>query len=518
MRRSAKYSFTFFLLALPLIAILCTSCQTAADAHLPHQLNVVDERKPAISNRTHADVVVIGSELEGVDLARAAVSEGLSVVILDPRAHPGGQLIQGRMYFLDKPQDLRGRSLLQGYMKQLFAQIKKGTIRKNADFKRYYNTLIQGIPIESGISIEHMNITRDPQDGKKKITSIQYVTKDHVEKTITAEYWVESSDFAALSSRLGLKQIPGINSVFGGTDKYMASSYMLNFKGVNWWEFEQTIHAMTRKEIVQKYGPSTMITNIATWGFGKVGSSYSPSSPELFLRGLNIYNQFNGDAVMNALLVYNVDPADPTSVQRAVQMGRNEAPGILQHLRNALPGWEHAALNGFPNYLYIRDYKRFETKYVLQASDLMSGRMFWDNVSIAGYPIDLQGTLDDKWGVAIGKPDKYGIPLRSFIPKGYSNVIFTGKNVGASAVAYGSARIQANTSLAAQVIGIMLAKCEQQHMNLSDISKGKMLELQKYIKKKYHITLTGVSAINEIKNFNAEQRKKLNQGKIQLEF
>jgi hypothetical protein len=38
------------------------------------------------------------------------------------------------------------------------------------------------------------------------------------------------------------------------------------------------------------------------------------------------------------------------------------------------------------------------------------------------------------------------------------NVILAGKNVGASAVAYSSARIQANTSLAAEVIGVILGK------------------------------------------------------------
>ncbi|MGO4276921.1 FAD-dependent oxidoreductase, partial [Paenibacillus sp. TAF58] len=43
--------------------------------------------------QTH--VVVIGSEIEGVYLARAAMDEGLSVIILDPRDKPGGQLIQG---------------------------------------------------------------------------------------------------------------------------------------------------------------------------------------------------------------------------------------------------------------------------------------------------------------------------------------------------------------------------------------------------------------------------------------
>jgi hypothetical protein len=93
---------------------------------------------------------------------------------------------------------------------------------------------------------------------------------------------------------------------------------------------------------------------------------------------------------------------------------------VLQHLRKELPGWEKAELNGYPDYLYVRDYDRYETEYVLEASDLMSGKTFWDNVSIAGYPLDLQGTQNSVWGSAKGDPDLYGMPLRSFITKGYA--------------------------------------------------------------------------------------------------
>jgi hypothetical protein len=48
----------------------------------------------------------------------------------------------------------------------------------------------------------------------------------------------------------------------------------------------------------------------------------------------------------------------------------------------------------------------------------MSSKMFWDDVSIAGYPIDMQGTKANKWGTQLGKPDRYGMPLRSFELKG----------------------------------------------------------------------------------------------------
>jgi hypothetical protein len=230
---------------------------------------------------------------------------------------------------------------------------------------------------------------------------------------------------------------------------------------------------------------------------------------------LNTVNQGDGEVLINALLIYGVNPSDDESVRRAIENGKRETERIVPHLRAELPGWEHAELNGFPNYLYIRDYDRYETEYVLQATDLMSGAMHWDNVSIAGYPLDLQGTMEHTWGERKGVPDKYGMPLRSFLPKGYSNVIIAGKNVGASAVAYGSARIQPNTSLAGEVIGIMLAKTTNEG-GLSEVTEKEMNELHRYIQKKYDIQLSGVKGKNKIESLSEEQRRQFNEGKLTL--
>ncbi|WP_261807990.1 FAD-dependent oxidoreductase [Paenibacillus sp. N3.4] len=470
-----------------------------------------DQKAPMSKGKntsTQTSVVVIGSEIEGVYLARAAVDEGLSVTILDPRDAPGGQLIQGQMQFLDEPVDGQHHSLLQGRVKDLFVKYKKGEIRKASEFEQNYNSLIKGIALESGITIVNVERVKDAGTSSQKIKSITYRTRDGVEKTITANYWVENTDFSALASQLELERIPGIETVFGGTKDYMAASMMMKFRQVDWEKFQAETNRLTKKEIEDKFGSTSTVTDTFTWGFGKVGSTYKPSSKDVFLRGLNTINQRDGEVLINALLLFNVDPSDKGSIQRALDLGKSETKQILPHLRKELPGWEQAEINGFPDYLYIRDYNRYQTEYVLQASDLMSGKMFWDNVSIGGYPIDLQGTAGHTWGQHTGTPDKYGMPLRSFIPKGYANVILAGKNVGASAVAYGSARIQPNTSLAAEVIGILLGKLKGDQ-DLTRLSEAEMKDIHVYLKKKYMINLSDVSGENKLKNLSEDEIKSL---------
>ncbi|WP_307548947.1 MULTISPECIES: FAD-dependent oxidoreductase [unclassified Paenibacillus] len=467
-------------------------------------------KKTVSADPSRPDIVLIGSEIEGIYLADAAREEGLSVVILDPREKPGGQLIQGQMLYLDEPQSDSGRSLLQGKVKTLFDAYKDGSIRKSLEFESYYNKLIEGIPMESGITITKLEVATDSSTSLKQINQLHYRTKDGQEKSITAKYFVENTDFAAMTSRLGLSRIQGVELVFGGAKDYMASSLMMKFKNVDWNTFKKEVNNLSRKEIEEKYGSGTTVTEMFTWGFSKVGARYKPTTSEVFLRGLNTVNQLNGEAMINALLVYNVDAANPDSLQKAKELGRSETALVLQHLRKELPGWEKAELNGYPDYLYIRDYDRYETEYVLEASDLMSGKTFWDNVSIAGYPLDLQGTQNSVWGSSKGDPDLYGMPLRSFISKGFKNVIVAGKNVGATGPAYGSARIQPNTALAGEVIGYLLGYIEDKH-ELTLLTKKQMNDFHESLKKR-GLTISGVQGKDKIKHLTPEQLEKLNRG------
>lgn len=470
----------------------------------------------AAANPDRPDLLIVGSEIEGMYMARAAADEGLSVVVIDPRDKPGGQLIQGEMLFLDEPLGDNGQSLLQGRVKELFDAYKKGSIRNVEEFRAYFAKLTQGIPIVSGVTITDVDIRQEPDATGRFVESVAYRTKSGAVRTLYPRYVVENTDHAALASRLGLPRIPGMETVFGtadGSNDYMAASYMLKYKNVDWDVFQKQVMKLGKKEREQKYGSETNVTGTFTWGFGKVGASYSSGSDHWFLRGLNAVHQRGGDVLINALLVYGVDPSDPDSVRKAVAEGKEQAKAIVKHLRKELPGWSKAEINGYPEYLYIRDYDRYETEYVLEGTDLMSGKMFWDNVSIGGYEIDLQGTLNSKWGSRKGNPDKYGMPLRSFQAKGFRNVLMAGKNVGASAVAYGSARIQAQTALAAETIGIMLGHIEGKFA-LADITPARMKALQELIGKKYRIALTGMKANNRIAGLTPEQRLAFNQGQI----
>lgn len=459
-----------------------------------------------------ADIVVIGTEMEGMYLARAAADEGLKVVVLDPRETVGGQLIEAEMLFLDETKDDQGKSLVQGRMKQLFDGFKSAKIRKKSEFVRYMDTLNKGIPIESGITLTKVSAIPGKMT-QQAVQTISYQTKDKQNKTIEAQYWVENTDNGTLANKLHVTRMPGLEAFYGQHNiEYMSAGIMMKFKGVDWPKFSSSFNALTAEEKSKKYGGGYVNDSFAI-GLSGMTSAYKSTHPRIFLRGLNAVNQRDGEVLINALLVYTIDPSDPKSVSEGLELGKKELPLIRDHFRKSIVGWDHVELNGFPEYLYIREYNHYETDYVLKPSDMLGANMFWDNVSIAGYPLDLQGTSANKWGIEMGRPDKYGMPLRSFLLRNYDNVILAGKNVGSSAIAYGSARIQPNTGLAAESIGVILGQIHGKK-KLRELKEEDMKPLQAYLDSKYHIKLTGIKGNNKIAGWTADEVHKLDTGEI----
>ncbi|MDF2936226.1 MAG: dependent oxidoreductase [Paenibacillaceae bacterium] len=457
----------------------------------------VPTKKPIPSETV--DVAIIGSELEGMYLARAAADEGLTVKVIDPRAKAGGQVLQGEMLFLDETRDASGKLLVQGRAKELFDGFRAGRIRKLSEFQTYYTKLVNGIPMESGITIQELAAAPGIQ-GTEALQSVIYKTADGIEKKLTASYWVENSDFAALASKLKVTRLPGLEKFYGQEQiEYMSAGMMMKFKNVDWARFQ----AAYKESVNESFAI----------GLTGVTRGYKPTNDSVFLRGLNAVSQRDGEVIINAFLLYQVDPSDDTSIAAAKELGKKEIPLILQYFKKNMTGWENAELNGFPDYLYIREYNHYETDYVLKVSDVLGARMFPDNVSIAGYPLDLQGLKANKWGIEMGRPDKYGMPLRSFQLKGYENVLMAGKNVGTTAIAYGSARIQPNTSLAAESIGVILGQIHGKK-KLRELTEADWSTLHPYLESKYTIKVTGVTGTNKIAGWTAEEIAKLDTGEI----
>lgn len=104
-----------------------------------------------------------------------------------------------------------------------------------------------------------------------------------------------------------------------------------------------------------------------------------------------------------------------------------------------------------------REYRRFLGDHTLTQQDLLSQRTFPDTVAYGGWSIDLhpvEGVYAETAGAQQRYTDgTYDIPFRSLYSADVTNLLFAGRNISASHVAFGSTRVMATCATQGQAAG-----------------------------------------------------------------
>jgi hypothetical protein len=99
----------------------------------------------------------------------------------------------------------------------------------------------------------------------------------------------------------------------------------------------------------------------SAWGYYDITQKYKPSFKNIGLRGLNIGRQRDGSVLINALHIFNVDPLDPESREKARIAANMELPGLVNYLKENILGFKNAQLAGVAPKLYIRESRHIHT-------------------------------------------------------------------------------------------------------------------------------------------------------------
>jgi hypothetical protein len=127
-----------------------------------------------------------------------------------------------------------------------------------------------------------------------------------------------------------------------------------------------------------------------------------------------------------------------------------------------------------------REYRRFIGDYVLNQNDILAQEAFDDRVAFGGWSIDLhppQGMYADEHGSKHLHMDGiYHIPFRSLYSKNVNNLLFAGRDISATHVAFGTTRVMATCAVIGEAAGTGAALCvsrkvtprelHQQHLTL----------------------------------------------------
>jgi hypothetical protein len=174
-------------------------------------------------------------------------------------------------------------------------------------------------------------------------------------------------------------------------------------------------------------------------------------------------------AMINTMRLTGVDGLDARSRTQGLIRGRAEAHELLHVFRRHFPGFEKAELKCVAPSLGIRETRRIGTAFRLRVADLAAGTDFEDTVGFSMYGWDLpdpekpsrQPLVDESGGRFVNivpKSPCTPIPYRIMVPRPVENLLCPGRAVGVERDVLGPLRVMAPCMAMGEACGAAAAQ------------------------------------------------------------
>jgi hypothetical protein len=412
------------------------------------------------NDRLDIDVLVLGSEPEGIIAAVAAAQEGARTVLVTLDSRVGGLFVTGEMNSLDlrTQPELYQRGLFEVWWRQVGRGSAFDVVRAEAAFEE----MLRG----AGVEVIRSAGSMEPLMEENRVVGARLPSG-----TLYATQVIDATSEADIAAAAGASYTMGFESL--GLDARMVDTLVFRIDGVDW-------RALMRG--VQQRGRNyAEINNYAAWGhFGGYPANYQAVEPGIRLRGLNLGLQEDGSVLVNALLIYDIDPFDPESRAEGKARATREAPRMIEYLKQDVPGFDNAHFGGVAETLYIRETRHIEALCTLTVDDVLDNVVTELDVAAGGYPLDVQTLTPGDSGFVYGTPEIYGAQLCVTVPRGVDNLWVAGKAAGYDPLAASSARVVPFGMALGEAIGVAAAQAIRQDLTSTALveSEARVRELR----------------------------------------
>jgi len=424
--------------------------------------------------RTEYDVIVAGTDPEGVAAAVSAARNGLTVLLVDGRNRTtlGGLMTIGWLNTIDMNR-LNNKDILnEGIFTEWYRMVEGDSfdVRTAA---AAFDKLVQAEPnIDVLMPVETMEPIVETAGGAKTVTGMQLKTKSGAELTIRSKAVIDATQDGDVYAAAGVPYTFGREDI-GQKDAKMAVTLVFRLNDVTpevWRGIQQSLRGKPG------YGSNEM----SAWGYSDM-YGYKPTQTQVKMRGLNIGRQNDNTALINALLVFDVDPLNPASIEAGIKAAEAELPHVISHLRNTYPEFSTITYGGHAAELYVRESRHMIGEYRLNIIDLLENKDKWDRIAFGSYPVDLQPTKPTDNGQVLFKPVKYAVPFRSIVPKEVDGLLAVGRAASFDTLPHGSARTIPVGMAAGQAAGAAVKVALERDLTFREMSQSReaVAELQK---------------------------------------
>lgn len=421
-RRSLRYYFLLCILAAGLVLGAMPGVAPAANAGQDTETIL------------EYDLVVVGSDPEGVAAALSGARNALNTLLVDTRPAVGGLMTRGWLNSIDMNVGPGNKILNDGIFLELYQRLGGDSFDVKYAQRVFNDMVHKQSGLDVMLDLEQIEPVLEKDQDQVTIRGVQVTTASGEVLEIRARAVIDATQDADLAAAAGVPYTFGHEDI-GRPHDLMAVTLVFRLDGVSNLDW-----ARIQRILNTDHSPLTGANVWSAWGFYEETRSYQPGHPNIGLRGLNIGRQMDGSVLINALHIFDVNPLDQDSRDRAMELGRNELPRLAQFIRENIPGLENSTLAGAAPELYIRESRHILAEYRLTIDDVLENRDFEDRIAFGCYPVDVQATKPGESGAVVGNPRKYAVPFRCLVPLQVDNLLVVGRSAGFDCLPHGSAR------------------------------------------------------------------------------
>ncbi|QNK59643.1 FAD-dependent oxidoreductase [Paenibacillus sp. PAMC21692] len=420
------------------------------------------------------DVVVVGTDPEGVAAAVSAARNGLKTLLVDGKNREilGGLFTLGWLNSLDMNRAPDGVDYYnKGIFKEWFDRVEGDSFAIITATNAFHELVEAEDNIEVRLGMKSIEPIISTDGGATTVTGAKLTAADGTVLDITAGAVIDATQDGDFAAAAGAPFTFGREDI--GDDKLlMAVTPVYELVNVT----PEVWDAISKRQNNDD-DPDTGANNESVWGFKEMWEYPSTNPERIRSRGLNIGRSVNDTAFINAVQIFEVDPFNPASIEEAYEIARKEIPLMLDYLKSLYPELEPIELGALAPELYVRETRHLIGEYRLTMTDLLEQQTHPDDIAFGSYPVDIQSTSSaptDR-GAVVMRPKFYGVPFRTLVPQEIDGLLVVGRSASFDSLPHGSARVVPLGMATAQAAGAAAKLAQEEGITFRELSASESL-------------------------------------------
>jgi hypothetical protein len=406
------------------------------------------------------DVLVLGGGLAGVCASVAAARRGARTALFESRPFVGGNGTSGLPI-----SSFRAHAgppvVVGGIARELLERTRaKGGFDGDPEQNEWLlvdceklQIVLAEILLEAGVStICHAPLVAAERGGNR-IEHLTFLEKDDLTR-VSAGVFVDTSGDASLAYKAGLSTPMGR----ARDGKTQPTTLTFTTGGVNVESYQAAGGGAQLGPLWESLRASH------SWRNPRAGSALSwptriPGRPH--------------ELSWNATRILVDKGTDARLLTQAEMEGRLQIEEFVERfLRPHVPGFASCYISNIARQIGVRETRRIEGEYVLQAADLVECRKFEDAIACNSYPVDIHspdGGTTEYRHQSLPRGGYYTIPYRSLVASSIDNLLAAGRCLSASHEALAAVRVLSAAMATGEAAGAASALCAQQGIAARDL-------------------------------------------------